>query len=918
MAKETESRNAPVSAHQKSSQVREAHYILSTHWDREFYQDFEGFRHRLIKIIDDIINGWETGELEGPLQLDGQVVPIEDYLEVRQSKREQIGKLIRDGHIILGPWYTMPDSFIVSGESLVRNLEMGIQQTRQLGAEPSRAVNCCDIFGFCSQLPQILNGFGIDFAFIWRGTNNHEHRNIKWLGADQTELLCYRFGINSYWGYGVHVRHANDHDHSHNESSFAKDLEHFLNHEADRSATDPILLFDGIDHSAWDAKNYNFLKPHFSKNLGAYTIKHSTLDDYANSVREQAHRITIELQNELREPTRKGLKENGQAVLSGVMSNRVWIKQQNRECESLLCQQTEPLTTATSAILGTEYPGEHLGLAWKHLLQNHFHDTIYGSVTDDAQEDIKYRFSHAKKIAEELSNHAMAEIGANIIGECGDNEVRMLTFNPSFQAIQKIVDCEVWVPENWVTPCTNPQQDWTLKDFNENTYDFQLLEHPIPDKRYWTFPDKEPLHRKGYKLRIAFEVDLPALGYYCLKLTKDGGKEFHQKAFDNDSVSVSDRSLENSLLKIKINDDGSCELKDKVRDQTYKDLLVFEDSGDAGNHFYYIEPKHQKYVHSKGSKTETKVLHHGPMLGTILIKSVMIVPTSLNTDKSARSEEKTELVIESKMTLRKGSDQLEVETNVINNAENHRLRVLLTTSANSPTYLTDTPFDQIERDVMMRHDSGDIGEPWPGTQPQLSWTAIRGNTRGLALFADGLTESMVCDTDEQPIALTLFRSISDFKFVNRNQKAQLLGSLNFRYWIKPINQDTDLSQLHQIGQQITAGIPTKTITSSDQIRYSTKSNLPPFQQWCEVSKEIVVSSFRTIDGDIEIRAFNPASESKEMRIDLSGWPNVQSEEAKWRITNMEGIDISKENSLRDGIISSQVGPKKVVTLRITV
>ena len=33
-----------------------AHYVGSSHWDREWYQPFQDYRFRLVQVIDDVID----------------------------------------------------------------------------------------------------------------------------------------------------------------------------------------------------------------------------------------------------------------------------------------------------------------------------------------------------------------------------------------------------------------------------------------------------------------------------------------------------------------------------------------------------------------------------------------------------------------------------------------------------------------------------------------------------------------------------------------------------------------------------------------------------------------------------------------------------------------------------------------------
>ena len=138
---------------------RPIYYVLSTHWDREWYQPFQDYRYRLVKLLDKTMAAMESGELRGPFCADGQAVIAEDYLEIRPDKREEFDRMVQTGKIRLGPWYVQPDEFLVSGESLVRNIRLGREVARAHGGEPSDAGFSCDVFGHNSQLPQIFNGF---------------------------------------------------------------------------------------------------------------------------------------------------------------------------------------------------------------------------------------------------------------------------------------------------------------------------------------------------------------------------------------------------------------------------------------------------------------------------------------------------------------------------------------------------------------------------------------------------------------------------------------------------------------------------------------------------------------------------------------------------------------------------------------
>src|SRR5207249_2391882 len=100
--------------------------------------------------------------------LDGQMAAVDDYLEVRPENRGRVAALVREGRLAVGPWQILHDEFLCSGETIVRNLRLGLSRAEELGA--AMAVGYLpDQFGHCAQMPQILVQAGISHACVWRG-----------------------------------------------------------------------------------------------------------------------------------------------------------------------------------------------------------------------------------------------------------------------------------------------------------------------------------------------------------------------------------------------------------------------------------------------------------------------------------------------------------------------------------------------------------------------------------------------------------------------------------------------------------------------------------------------------------------------------------------------------------------------------
>ncbi|HOL15046.1 MAG TPA: hypothetical protein PLZ49_02505, partial [Bacillota bacterium] len=137
-----------------------AHIVPHTHWDREWYLTFQEFRFKLVRLVDSLLEIMEQDPEYRYFTLDGQAIILEDYLEIRPENRPRLEKLIREGRILIGPWYVLPDEFYVSGEALIRNMQRGIAVCEEYGGAMMVGY-VPDQFGHVAQMPQVFQGFGI-------------------------------------------------------------------------------------------------------------------------------------------------------------------------------------------------------------------------------------------------------------------------------------------------------------------------------------------------------------------------------------------------------------------------------------------------------------------------------------------------------------------------------------------------------------------------------------------------------------------------------------------------------------------------------------------------------------------------------------------------------------------------------------
>jgi hypothetical protein len=170
---------------------------------------------------------------------DGQTVAWRDLLAVASpAMAQRLQRHATQGRLVLGPWYVSADEFLVSGESLMRNLAFGLADAHSAG--PVQAVGYLpDTFGHVAQMPQILAQFGIGLAVVWRGADAQYDR-FDWVAPDGTAVGT----VFLTQGYYLHPLHAPD--------GFTA-LQTLLGHLATRrcpGVTAPLLLTHGGDHLA--------------------------------------------------------------------------------------------------------------------------------------------------------------------------------------------------------------------------------------------------------------------------------------------------------------------------------------------------------------------------------------------------------------------------------------------------------------------------------------------------------------------------------------------------------------------------------------------------------------------------------------------------------------------------------------------
>ena len=359
-------------------------YIVPhTHWDREWYATFETFRAQLVELWDQLLTLTEA-DPDFRFLMDGQTVVIDDYLEVRPQARGRLERAVRSGQIQVGPWYTLPDEFLVSGETLVRDLQRGLASAEAHGGS-MRAGYLPDSFGHAAQMPQIYRQLGFEHAAVWRGVPLAIDRvAFDWEGPDGSRILTAYMG-NSY-SQGVDLPTE--------PGALAARIASALRAIAPFHPIADVLLMNGNDHVLPQAALSAAVRGATGR-LDGTLIRLARLDDYLARLPEHGW---PRWRGELRSSARAN-------VLMGTLSVRIPDKQRYFEATRLLERMAEPI----AAMTGFDAVNA-LDQAWTLILQNAAHDTACGSGIDAVAEASTRRSKGAIDLAQQIIDQALPHL----------------------------------------------------------------------------------------------------------------------------------------------------------------------------------------------------------------------------------------------------------------------------------------------------------------------------------------------------------------------------------------------------------------------------------------------------------------------------------------------------------------------------
>ncbi len=855
-----------------------------THWDREWYQCFQGFRHRLVDMADGLVNGLENHKDYGIFHFDGQTIVLEDILEIAPDLEERLGKLIRAGKIVIGPWYCMPDEVNISGESLIRNLQMGGEICRKWGVEPSHDGYICDIFGHIAQMPQILAGMDLHHTVLGRGTNEHTHpMHFLWQAMDGTDVTVYK--LPDAPGYGDFPCHFPGDGATRDEQicSIAERIQPWTDSRLAKANIPVTMFLDAIDHNHWNPATSKYVEA-LKKLYPDAEVYHTNIMEMCAAVDEYHDQLPTfagELNFTAKEP-------GGYAhVITNTLSSRYPIKKANDLLETELEKVVQPLYAYGKALSREGF----LKLAQKYLIQNHPHDSICGCSIDQVHRDMMYRFDQTRLLNVEILNrvrdsmrNGSFEQPISYAQDSHDGKLLRI-WNPLPYGYKRTVETNIHFEKNW---------DKYAEPFGfEGICKFKLFDKTGTELPYGITDIQTYGGEDIYT--VSFQADLIPTG-----LTDIEVRPSQRPTRYLDKVPATAASAENDQIAIAVNPDGSITLTDKGTGTTYPKLLCLVDDGEIGDGWYHGGPAVDRTVTNTVAHVEK--CEHSTSRVTFKITQILRLPEAIDRTHFGirRSETYVEEVVTHFVTLYRHEKYLTVKTVVDNVALDHRLKLRLETGIWGKRYCAGSAFAVVERDTDADPDTADWKETASVEKAMNGLVYKRSAHGGLAFLAGtGLRECAVYENGI--LDVTLLRCYRKTVRTNGEPDGQLLGKHEFTYALLPLCEADTKASLTRLHDILKTELLTVTTNGKTGGTYAPGLTIQ--------GDTFLFSTANKLENGLEFRLYNCADEAAAGTITLPKGAKTAV------LTEIDGREIAPL-AVEAGQISLTLGKWKIATVRV--
>ena len=782
---------------------RTVHIVPHTHWDREWYEPFQRFRMRLVDLVDRVLDLAEA-DPGFAFTFDGQTAAIEDYLEVRPEAEGRVRRLTERGQLALGPWRILNDEFLVSGETIVRNLESGWHRAERLGgAMPVGYLP--DQFGHVAQLPQLLRRAGLAHAVLWRGVPAAiTHHAFAWEAPDgstvRTEYLPAGY-VNAVPLLALPEQLAE------RLAMFEKLMRPF-------SGDDGLLGMYGSDHSE-PLPELVAVVDAVNRGQDRYRMRVETLAAFVAGLPPDSDHLP-----RWRGELRSGARAN---LLMGVVSARVAVKAACTHAERVLERYAEPL----QALWGRAWPARFLELAWGKVIESSGHDSVTGCGADAVAEQVVVRLREAEQLGGALRDRVAAEVGG--AAPAGTAVV----LNPTPARRGGLVELDLAVPDAWegvagelpdgrrlptqetgrggsvllgeeILAGLLPTMLWRRLHGRELLYHtvngYQLRtdgdrphltivvgDRPDPPEldvdalraevqaaveadpeRTWWFQVEGPPRR-----RLLVDVPVPPLGWTTVRPREAGPQP-------DGPVRAAGHGMDNGLVAVEAAGDGTLRITGGTVELAGVGRLV--DGGDAGDLYNYAPPATDELV-AAPVRTEVRLLETGPLRARLEVARTYQWPAGLGpVDREAtaslleppgppdagrrRAPERVAAATTMLVEVRAGEPFVRLTLTVENPSTDHRLRLHVPVGDGpAERSAAEGQFAVVERGLEAEGGHGEVPLP---TYPARGFVAAG----RVALLLDQVSEYELLDGE---LAVTVLRAVGQISRNNNPWRTEPAG-----------------------------------------------------------------------------------------------------------------------------------------------
>lgn len=817
--------------------MKKVHIVPHMHWDREWYFSTEESQILLVNNMEEILNMLETNQNYPYYVLDGQTAILEDYFKVKPENKERVKKLIQDGRLIIGPWYTQTDEMIVGGESIVRNLLYGLKDSEAFGTA-MKIGYLPDSFGQSSQMPQILNGFDIQYSIFWRGTSERhgtDKTEFYWESVDGSKVLVQLFPL----GYAIGKYLPED------EEQLQERMNKYFP-VLDRGATtENIILPNGHDQMPIQKNIFTIIE----KLQRLYPDREFFLSKYEH--------VFAELEQHHALPTIQGEFLDGKymRVHRSIYSTRMDIKAANTRIENKITNILEPLASIAYS-LGFDYHHGLIESIWKEIMKNHAHDSIGCCCSDKVHREIANRFFLAEEKTDRLIEFYKRKMTDAI--ETDRSEDLLTAFNLLPYDREEVV----------TTTVTTKLHSFTLEDADGTIIPFEViskeeLDPGLIDRQIVHYGNYDPF----YKYTIQLKDSIPAMGYktyFIVPTDTDMTHSFAEK-----------ESIETDYYQITVNPNGTLNIWDKQLEKQFNNILLLENGGDDGDEYDFSPLPNETLIYSDQVKADVHIVQH-MYEAEINIQFKLNIPRNL--DERKRNNHNSFIDVHWKLTIPKHKPMINIKVELDNHAMDHRLRALIPTGIASKCSIADNQFGFIKRNVydpaMDYWQEENWDERPDSIYPMLSFVGLCNDEYGMSVLTNSTREYEIIGSHDDTIAITLFRSVGVLgkeEMLRRPGRpsgiklptpdSQMLGTLTMEFAITTHQQSTTAANVGRIAKQYTTAIETYNKIPFNAMKLNPSSMPTPltYSLLQEKSSNTVISTLKKAEKEnkLVLRIYNP-------------------------------------------------------------